>query len=169
MRDNYNVNSQIKAKKFNLILLDGVMKENITLSEAMEIAEEEEMDIVEVSNKSSNGLPTCKVLDYGKFKYQQNKKNKKNKNIQQTKEIKYSFNIDTHDLDVKHKKIFEFLSKHYSVRYVLELKGREKDMTPEALNKVKSNLENFKDVAIWKEPIVSKGGRILIYTTLKPI
>lgn len=163
----YSVNTQIKAKQINLVLSDGTMKESVPLPQALTIAEEEGLDVVEVANNGKNGLPVCKVMDYGKLTYQQNKKKKRQ--IQHVKEIRYNFNIDQHDLDTKHKQIFKFLSKHYSVRYVLELSGRQKYMVREALKKINDNLENFKDVASWKEPKVSKNRRVSLSTTLSPL
>ena len=170
MGKKYNINDQIKSKLVNLVLSDGVVKESFPLYKALEIAEEEGLDVVEVSEKGQGGLPVCKILDYGKMKYDRSKKSKKGKKqIQHTKEIKYGLNIDIHDLKVKHKKIFKFLSKHYIVRYVLELNGREKSRVDEALEKININLEDFKEIATWKQPQVSSGRRISISTTLTSI
>ena len=169
MENNYNINDQIKAQKVNLVLSDGTMNEAVELSQALKVAEEEGLDVVEVSSKGAGGLPVCKVLDYGKLMYQQSKKKKSQKQIQHMKEIKYGFNIDAHDLQVKHKKIHKFLSKHYTVRYVLELKGREKHRVEEAFEKINENLGEFEDIATWKIPKISMGGnRASISTTLTP-
>lgn len=170
MAGSYDINNQIKANKINLVLPDGTLNEGISLIQALKIAEQEGLDVVEVSKNKKTGVSVCKVLDYGKMKYQQNKKKKEQKQINHTKEIKYSFNIDVHDLNVKHKKISKFLSKHYYVRYVLELRGREKYMSTEAMSKFNTNIEEFKEVATWKSPKVVMGGkRVTISTTLIPI
>lgn len=169
MEKNYRVNHQIKAKVVNLVLSDGVMRETVPLSEALQIAEEKALDLVEVSNKQ-NQMPVCKILDYGKMKYKLSKKKKSQKQIKHTKEIKYSFNISDHDLAVKHKKIFEFISKHYMVKYVLELRGRENHMAKEALQKMNDHLLDFKDMASWKEPDIFRGGkRTTVSTILNPL
>ena len=170
MERGYNINNQIEASKINLVMLDGTMNEEIPLLQALKIAEEEGLDVVEVS-KNSGGLSICKLMDYGKLMYDRGKKKKKNqKSHQHLKEIRYGFNIDNHDLEVKHNKIFKFLEKNYSIRYVLELKGREKYLVDEAKVKMMKNLENFKSEAKWKEPVVSGGGsRISISTTLHQI
>jgi len=107
------------------------------------------------------------MIDYGKMMYQQSKKDKTNKHVQHTKEIKYSFNISDHDLAVKHRKVEEFLSKHYIVRYVMELRGREKYLAKEGLQKIDENLIQFMDLATWKSPQISGGSkRVEISTTL---
>ncbi len=169
MEKSYSVNNQIKAKIVNLVLSDGEMKESIPLSQALEIAENEGLDIVEMSKQGQGGIPVCKILDYGKMMYQQSKKKKSNKQIKHIKEIKYSLNIDPHDLGTKHKQILKFLSKNYIVRCVLELSGREKFMIDDAVKKINMNLEEFKESATWKEPQISKGRRISVSTTLFPI
>jgi len=170
MRKEYNINGQIKSQKINLILSDGIIKEGILLSQAMALAAEEEMDVVEVSDKGKGGLPVCKILDYGKLMYKEDKKKKNQKKINHIKEIKYSLNIDAHDLEVKHKKIFKFLAKHYIVRYILELKGREKYKIEDAFHKINTNLKEFDSMATWKEPKISQGtNRASISTVLNPI
>lgn len=168
MTREYKVNHQIKANRINLVLTDGTMKRGVSVSEAISAAEDENLDLVEVSDGKENNLSVCKMIDYGKMMYQQSKKDKINKHVQHTKEIKYSFNISDHDLEVKHKKVEKFLSKHYIVRYVLELRGREKYSTQEALRKIDKNLVYFEDIASWKPPMVSGGGkRVEISTTLR--
>jgi len=159
MAQQHKINSQIEAKQVDLVLLDKTMKKSISFSEALAIAEDNNLDLVEVSVQNEGQLSVCKMLDYGKMTYLQNKKKKINKKVLHVKEIKYSFNISDHDLEVKHKKILDFLSKHYTVRYVLELRGREKYMADKALQKMKKNLIKFEELAVWEDPYVSVGGK----------
>jgi len=166
MTREYKVNQQIQAKQVSLVLVDGSMRGEVPVSEAMLIAEEENLDLVEMSISKDGAPPVCKILDYGKMMYQQSKKSKHNKFVKHSKEIKYSFNIDDHDLAVKHKKVNEFLSKHYIVRYVLGLRGREKYMIDEAMRRVNENLKEFEDTATWKPPKASGSKRLEISTTL---
>lgn len=167
MTKEYNVNDQIDAQIINLILPDGKMQESIKISKALKIGEEAGLDVVEVSLDGKGGLPTCKILDYGKFLYKQNKKSKKQ--VQHVKEIKYGFTISQHDLEVKHKHIAKFLSKKYVVKYIMELTGRQKDMAKEALGIYNENISSFKEMATWKDPQISYGRRIIISTTLMPL
>ena len=167
MTREYKVNHQIKARQVCLVLPDGSMKGEVPFSEALLIAEEENLDLVEMSTSKGGKPPVCKIIDYGKMMYQQSKKSKSNKQIKHTKEIKYGFRISDHDLDVKHRKVEEFLSKHYTVRYILELRGREKSMIEKASSKIKNNLIRFEEIATWKDPRVSENSkRIEISTTL---
>ena len=168
MTREYKVNQEIKANRVNLVLTDGTMRRGVDYNEAMLVAEKENLDLVEVSDGKGNNLSVCKMMDYGKMMYQQSKKDKTNKHVQHTKEIKYSFNISDHDLEVKHKKVEEFLSKKYIVRYVMELRGREKSLANEGLRKIDENLDRFEDIASWEPPMVSGGGkRVEISTTLR--
>jgi len=167
MTREYKVNHQIKARQVCLVLPDGSMKGQVMLSEALLTAEEENLDLVEMSIPKGGEPPVCKIMDYGKMMYQQSKKKKQKRQIQHSKEIKYGFNIDDHDLEVRHKKVKKFLSKHYTVRYVLELRGREKSMKDAGIQKINENLGDFDDIATWKPPTVSVGvKRIEISTTL---
>lgn len=159
MAREYRVNHQIEAERVSLVLSDGTMRDTVSFAEALSIAEDSELDLVEVSASKAGNLSVCKILDYGKMMYQQSKKKKANRQVRHTKEIKYSFNISDHDLEVKHKKIVKFLSKHYIVRYVLELRGRETYLAQEALQKMKDNLVKFEEIATWKEPYVLASGR----------
>jgi translation initiation factor IF-3 len=168
MNKKYNINEQIESLKINLILTNGNIREGISLTEALEIAQQEELDVVEVSNKGAGGLPVCKILDHGKWMYQQQKKSKKQ--IVHKKEIKYGYNISQHDLDTKHNKIFTFLKKKYIVTYVLELKGRERHKIEEATNRFKKEIQNFELVAMWKDIRVSQSNRgATISAVLNPI
>jgi translation initiation factor IF-3 len=157
MGKQYNVNSQIKAERINLILTNGEVKEDCSLSEALGIAQQAEMDLVEVSTKSNNGLIVCKILNYGKMLYKQSKQQKSHK--VHVKEIRYSFNISEHDLKTKHRQIFKFLSKNYVVKYILELKGRESNLVESAVVKIDEHLEDFKTLATWEKPKVSRRNR----------
>ena len=170
MEKTYNVNNQIQSNRINLVLLDGHIMESIQLFEALRIAEEHGLDVVEVSTKGKDNLPVCKIADYGKMMYEQNKKKKNNKQVQHIKEIKYGLNIGSHDLEIRHNKIVKFLSKKYTVKYVLELKGREKGMVDRAVEIINKNLEGLREYASWKKPQVSRGNKkTLIYTVLESI
>lgn len=166
MAQQHKTNYQIEAEQIDLVLLDGTMKRSVFFEEALAIAEDNNLDLVEISSQKEGQLSICKMLDYGKMMYQQNKKKKANKKVQHIKEIKYGFNISDHDLEVKHRKILDFLSKHYTIRYVLELRGREKYMADEALQKMKENLIKFEGLATWKEPYISGGGKKVEISTV---
>ena len=167
MEKEYSVNEQIEASDISLVFQDGRV-ESIQLTEALKIGEEHGLDIVEVSKGDKIGVPVCKLLDYGKMMYEKNKKKGKTK-VQHVKEIKYSFNIDPHDLGTKHNKIMKFLTKQYIVKYTMEVSGRQKNMLDKAKKDYNKNIEDFRLFASWSEPKTSHGRTIAISTTLKPL
>ena len=117
----------------------------MTLSEALRIAEQSGLDLVEISPNAEP--PVCKVLDLGKFKYEQQKRKaeaKKKQKIVELKEIKVSPNIDTHDYDVKLKSATRFLEDGNKVKFSLKFKGREiayQQMGYELMQKIGTDLE----------------------------
>lgn len=95
--------------------------------EALKIAKEEGLDLIEVAPKANPSV--CRLLDYGKFKYERDKRRKKNKKRQSAdtlKEIRLSYKIGEHDLKVKMKKIEKFLDEGHRVKLSIWLKGRER-------------------------------------------
>jgi len=111
--------------------------------DAIAIAEEAGLDLVEVSPNTNP--PVCKILDYGKYKYQAQKKAaeaRKNQKIIEIKEIKMRPNIDTHDYDVKMRSIRRFFEEGDKVKVTLRFRGREMAHTElgvDLLNRVKSD------------------------------
>ncbi len=97
----------------------------IPLQDALKIAEDKGLDLVEISPDANP--PVCKILDYGKFRYERQKKLKKSKVKQKSslKEIKFRPKIEEHDYQVKLKKVREFLEDGYKVKVVVIFRGRE--------------------------------------------
>lgn len=113
------------------------------LDEALRKASDEEMDLVEVGK---GDIPTCKILDYGKMKYQESKKEKKKE--KKTHEIQFRPIIAEHDLNVKIRSARKFLEKGSNVHFVVQFKGREAahpEIGKELLNKA---LVQLSDISI---------------------
>ena len=160
------INNQIREKRVNLVTDKGIMLENITIEEAIHIAGEKGLDVVQVSPAGNGKNSICKVMDYGKLKYKKEKNHHKNKpHKDTTKEIKFNYNISDHDLDVKNNKVRELLESEYRVRYVLELKGRFKLMKEEARKKMMNSLMEFDGIATISDVAETNDS---IFTTLSP-
>ena len=102
----------------------------ISYKEAMEIADAKELDLVKVSPDAKP--PVCKILDYGKFKYEMNRKekeSKKNQKVSTIKEIRTSVRVQEHDLNVKVKNIQKFISEGDKVKVSVRFRGREMSYT----------------------------------------
>jgi len=120
------VNDMITADPVRLVGADGEQAGVVSLREALMAAEDAGLDLVEVSPGAQP--PVCKILDYGKYKYEaQKKKNearKKQKTIE-VKEIKMRPNIDTHDYEVKMRAVNKFLDEGDKVKVTMRFRGRE--------------------------------------------
>ncbi len=120
------INKQIRASQVRLIDDTGAQLGIFAIGKALQLAEEKGLDLVEISGQATP--PVCKLIDYGKFRYQQTKKEKENKKAQhqsKLKEIKMKPNIDDHDFMVKVKRARDFISKGDKVRVTCFFRGRE--------------------------------------------
>jgi translation initiation factor IF-3 len=122
----------------------------VTISQALKMAEELELDLVEIAPTAKP--PVCKVLDYGKFRYQEQKKaheaKLKQKQIQ-VKEIKLRPGTDDNDYQIKLKKLIEFLTEGDKAKITLRFRGREmshQEFGMRQLERVKSDLEEYGQV-----------------------
>ncbi|NLY82613.1 MAG: translation initiation factor IF-3 [Clostridiales bacterium] len=124
------INEQIREKELRVIDDQGTMMGVIGRSEALELAEERKLDLVNVSPNANP--PVCKILDYGKYRYEIQKREKEAKKKQKTvqvKEIRLSTFIEEHDIMVKAKTANKFLKEGDKVKVSLRFRGRERDHT----------------------------------------
>ena len=143
------INRQIRALKVRVISSDGRQIGIMAPLEALKIAEDEGLDLVEISPNAQP--PVCKIVDYGKFKYHQMKKEKESKKAQhqiKVKEIKFKPNIDTHDFMTKEKRAREFIEKGYKVRVTCTFRGREMLHVEVGEKVVQQLIDDLKDVAV---------------------
>lgn len=134
----------------------------ITIEEALRLAEDEGLDLVEIVATSTP--PVCKVIDYGKFRYDQTKREKESKKAQhqvKVKEVKIKPNIDTHDLETKMRHARDFLVKGNKVKVTCTFRGRER-LHPEIGERLMLKVqEDLSDVALVESPI-GMLGRIML-------
>ncbi|MDA7424647.1 translation initiation factor IF-3 [Thalassococcus lentus] len=120
------INDRIKATEIRLIGAEGENVGVVTPSRALEMAEEAGLDLVEISPNANP--PVCKIMDYGKFKYEQQKRESEARKKQKTievKEVKFRPGTDTHDYEVKMRNVFKFLENGDKVKITLRFRGRE--------------------------------------------
>lgn len=123
---NYRVNRQIKATQVRVVDAEGKQVGIMNLEDALKLAEEAGLDLVEVAPNANP--PVCKILDYGKFKYAEQKKEaqaRKNRSIIEVKEIRLRYNTDIGDLETKLKLAEKFLEEGNKVKFNMRFKGRE--------------------------------------------
>ena len=120
------INGQIRDKEVRLIANDGEQLGVMSAREAQKLADEAGLDLVKISPKAKP--PVCKIIDYGKYKYEQTRKEKlakKKQKVIDVKEVRMSPNIDTNDLNTKINHAKKFLSKGARVKLTLQFRGRE--------------------------------------------
>ncbi len=128
MADNkgMRINEQIRVREVRLIDEEGEQKGIVPTLEALKMAKERELDLVEVSPNANP--PVCKILDFGKYRFEQEKKlrdSKKNQKVLKLKEIRMQPKIGSGDLDTKAKHVQEFLDEGDKVKVTIRFKGRE--------------------------------------------
>jgi translation initiation factor IF-3 len=157
-----NINQYIKAQTIRLIDAAGEMVGVVSVKEGIRLAEEAGLDLVEISPNAEP--PVCKILDYGKYKYQMQKKAqeaKKKQKVIEIKEIKIRPNIDKHDLEIKMRHVREFLAEGDKVKFTLRFRGREmahQEIGMALLLKIKEELKDV--VKVDQEP--SSEGRQMV-------
>ncbi|MEE9388713.1 MAG: translation initiation factor IF-3 [Paracoccaceae bacterium] len=120
------VNEKILAREIRLIGAEGENAGVVTPARAIEMAKEVGLDLVEISPNASP--PVCKIMDFGKYKYETQKREseaRKKQKIIEIKEVKFRPNTDTHDYDVKMRNVFKFLGNGDKVKVTLRFRGRE--------------------------------------------
>ena len=120
------INEQIRDKEVRLIGEDGEQLGIMSAKEAMKLAEEAELDLVKIAPGAKP--PVCKIIDYGKYRYElarKEKEAKKKQKVVEVKEIRLSPNIDTNDLNTKMNAAKKFLAKGNKVKVTLRFRGRE--------------------------------------------
>lgn len=146
-REDYRVNDRIETTEVRLVGEDGEMIGVVRLREALERAREAGLDLVEVSPTAKP--PVCKILDYGKFKYEAQKRAnvaRKKQRVIEVKEIKMRPNIDDNDYGIKMKKVRHFLEEGDKVKVTMRFRGRElshQNLAMNILTKVKDEVSDL--------------------------
>ncbi len=157
------VNREIRAPKVRVISHTGEQVGIIALYEALAMAEEQGLDLVEIVPGSSP--PVCKIMNFGKFRYDQSKREKESKKAThqiKVKEIKLKPNIDVHDLETKTRHARDFLTDGNKVKITCTFRGREM-MHPEIGEKiVREMVQSLEDVSTCESPAKMMGRMLLV-------
>ncbi|QJE74916.1 translation initiation factor IF-3 [Aerophototrophica crusticola] len=146
-RDGPRINREINVRSVRLVDANGEMVGVVSLRDALYAAEEAGLDLVEVSPNADP--PVCKILDYGKYKYEAQKKAneaRKKQKVIEVKEIKLRPNIDDHDYEIKMRAMRKFLEEGDKVKVTMRFRGREmahQDIGMNVLVKVRDQLEDL--------------------------
>jgi translation initiation factor IF-3 len=149
-RDLPTINERIRFPKIRVIDADGAQLGILSPREALQMAEEKELDLVLVSDKADP--PVCRIMDYGKFKFEQEKKAREARKKQHTvdvKEVKMRYKIEEHDYNVRINQAKRFLKDGDKVKATIMFRGREiqhSDMAEELLKRMAGDLEELAEV-----------------------
>lgn len=149
-RDLPQINERIRFPKIRVIDTDGAQLGILSPQEALQLAEEKELDLVLLSDKADP--PVCRIMDYGKYKFEQEKKAREARKKQHTadvKEVKMRYKIEEHDYNVRVKQAERFLKDGDKVKATVMFRGREiqhSDLAEDLLKRMATDLEAVAEV-----------------------
>ena len=162
------INEQIRDKEVRLIGEDGQQLGIMSAKEAFKLALEAELDLVKIAPTAKP--PVCKIIDYGKFRYEQARKEKEAKKKQKVieiKEVRLSPNIDTNDLNTKTSAARKFLEKGDKVKVTLRFRGREMAHMSKSRHILDDFAEVLSDIAVVDKPSKVEGRSMVMFLTAK--
>ena len=162
------INGQIRDKEVRVISEDGEQLGIMSSKDAMKLAREAELDLVKIAPKAQP--PVCKIIDYGKYKYELPRKEKEAKKKQKTvevKEVRLSPNIDTNDLNTKMNNAKKFITKGNKVKVTLRFRGREMAHMQQSKHILDDFAEMLADVAVIEKPAKQEGRSMSMVLTEK--
>jgi translation initiation factor IF-3 len=163
------INEQIRAREVRLIRDEGEPQGIMSVSEALELAREAGLDLVEIAPQAVP--PVVKILNFGKFRFENEKKqrdSKKKQKLLKLKEIRMQPKIDDHDLDFKSKHIKEFLSEGNKVKVTIRFRGRELAHTELGFDVMKDVLSRIEGEYVMDKPPAMEGRFMSMVLSPKP-
>ena len=161
-------NGQIRAKEVQLISETGEKLGIVPLARALELSTEKKLDLVLVSPNSQ--VPVCKIMNYGKYKFEQAKKEKeakKKQRTQETKELRITPNIEEHDFGFKAKNARKFLEDGNKVKITVRFRGRELNNTKMGEAVLNQFIENLEDISVVEKKPKLEGKNMFIILAKK--
>ena len=162
------INEQIRDREVRVISEAGEQLGIMSAREAMKLAEEAQLDLVKIAPKAQP--PVCKIIDYGKYKYELARKEKEARKKQKTvevKEVRLSPNIDTNDLNTKVNNAKKFLTKGNKVKVTLRFRGREMAHVQQSRHILDDFAELLADIAVVEKPAKLEGRNMSMVLTVK--
>ncbi len=161
VKNQNQLNGEIRDREVRLISQTGEMLGVMSSREALRLAEEADLDLVKISPNAVP--PVCKIMDYGKFKFEQAKKAKENKQkIVELKEVQLSMTIDVGDLNVKAKQATKFLEQGNKVKVTIRLRGRQMAHANLAKDVIMNFAERLKEIAVVEKPLNMEGRNLIL-------
>ena len=162
------INEQIRDKELRVIDADGTQLGIMSLRQALEIAEQKNLDLVKIAPQANP--PVCKIIDYGKYRFEQAKREKearKNQRVVEIKEVRLSLNIDTHDFETKRNHALRFISEGNKVKVSIRFRGRELGHPENGHEAMKKFAEACAEFASVERPSKMEGRHMLMFLAPK--
>ena len=167
--NNTQINEEIRDKELRIISSDGQQLGIMSAKEALNLAEEKNLDLVKIAPQANP--PVCKIMDYGKYRFEQAKREKearKNQHIVEIKEVRLSLNIDTHDFNTKLNNALKFIKHGDKVKVSIRFRGREMGHPEIGLDTMKRFAEACGDAVIIEKPAKLEGRNMSMFLAPKP-
>ena len=148
---------------------DGEQLGIMSAEQALKIAEEKNLDLVKIAPQAKP--PVCKIMDYGKYRFEQAKREKeakKNQRVMEIKEIRLSLNIDTHDFNTKVGHAIKFLKQGDKIKVSIRFRGREMTHPELGLNTMNNFAQAVAELGNVEKPAKLEGRQMLMFITPKP-
>lgn len=162
------INEEIRDKELRIIDSDGSQLGFMSSNQALELAESKNLDLVKIAPQASP--PVCKIMDYGKYRFEQTKREKeakKNQRIVDIKEIRLSLNIDVHDFNTKLKHAKKFIKNGDKVKVSIRFRGREMGHPEHGYDIMEKFAEAISDDANVEKAAKLEGRNMLMFLTSK--
>ncbi len=164
------INEEIRDKELRVINSDGTQLGIMALNNALNMAAEQNLDLVKIAPQAKP--PVCKIMDYGKYRFEQAKREKearKNQKVIDIKEIRLSLNIDTHDFNTKLSHAKKFIASGNKVKVSIRFRGREMGH-PEIGNEIMKKFAGCcEEVANVEKPAKLEGRSMIMFLAPKPV
>ncbi len=164
------INEQIRDKEVRVVDSDGSQLGVMPLGKAKELAAQRDLDLVKIAPQANP--PVCKIIDYGKFRFEQSKREKEQRKNQRTveiKEVRLSLNIDTHDFETKRNHAVRFIGEGNKVKASIRFRGREMGHPELGQEIMRKFAESMAEVANVEKPPKLEGRTMLMFLAPKPV
>ncbi|WP_242846297.1 translation initiation factor IF-3 [Anaeromassilibacillus senegalensis] len=164
------INEEIREKEVRVIAADGSQLGILATAKALEMAFAQNLDLVKIAPQATP--PVCKIIDYGKFRFEQTKREKeakKNQRVVEIKEIRLSLNIDTHDFETKVGHATRFLNEGNKVKVSIRFRGREMGHPEQGHEIMRRFAEALSEIANVEKASKLEGRNMLMFLASKPV
>lgn len=162
------INEEIRDREVRVIDSDGTQLGIMPIAEAMRLADEKNTDLVKIAPQAKP--PVCKIMDYGKYRFEQAKREKeakKNQRVIEIKEVRLSLNIDTHDFETKANQAIKFLKSGNRVKVSIRFRGREMAHPENGLGTMSKFAEAVSEYGTVEKPAKLEGRSMLMFIAAK--